>query len=184
MPLDRIVLDTPRFTLRLFSFVDTPGIMKMLTVGIGLAVHYLFDQPSELDAAVGAGALVVADTITGFLAAWRQGHERTSYRLSRVITKTFGYLSVVLIGAVAEKTFGKSLPTVQAILWLIIATEGYSILENVEKMGLGRFKALRSILGKVMETETPKAADDAQGEAQAPNEAQAVNNVEQVNENV
>jgi toxin secretion/phage lysis holin len=154
MPIERLIQDSPVAVARLFSSEADSGIFfKIAGATLGVALHYLFDQPSEVDAATGAFILLVADTITGFAAAVKLKKPRTSLKLSRVISKLFGYLAVVAVATVVENTITKAanIPIVDGVLWLIIATEGFSILENVERMGLGRFKSLRLILGKVMD---------------------------------
>ena len=148
--MDRLIKDAPEFIRSMFSFIDGGGLLKIAAVTFAIISHYLFDKPSEQSAAIGAGVLVLMDSVTGYLAAWRRKQARTSHKLGRVITKSFGYLAVITIAAVCEDTFSNALPIVDGVLWLIIATEGYSILENVERMGLGRFAFLRSILGKVL----------------------------------
>lgn len=152
--MDRIIEDLPHWLHKLAAFqAGWGGFLKVVIAASGLVYQYFVAGPNTVDAAVGAGILVIFDTLTGFMAAVAQKRRRTSRRLSRVITKTFGYLAVVVVAAVAQKTIakGSTLPLVDLVLWLVIATEGYSVLENVEKMGLGRFKALRKLLGKVVE---------------------------------
>lgn len=138
-------------SMKVFSFQTfIAGAVKTLAVILGVALGYLFDQQAELDSAIGAGILLIFDTLTGFAAAVVAKEVRTSRKMARVLTKSFGYLAVIIVAAVAEKTIGfkHDAPIVTGILWLIIATEGYSILENVEKMGVGKFTALRKLLGK------------------------------------
>lgn len=171
--MERILRDFPYWTKNLLAWQDGFGIAK-LAVAIGGAIAgYILDGPGKTDAAIGAGIVVTLDTITGYMAAVIRKRRRSSYALSRVVSKTAGYMSVVVLAAVMEKvfpgggafslSFGETniaLSPVGGVLWLIIAVEGYSILENVEKMGLGRFKFLRRILGKVIDQAEEDENDD------------------------
>lgn len=140
---------------KLFAFQDSLGIAKVLAVAIGTVVGYLFDQDAETSAALGVGILIVVDTITGVMVAFKRRKARSSYAFGRILTKSFGYLAVACVAAVCEKTVFKSngVPIVVPVLYLILATEGISILENVQKLGLGKFGALRRILGDVVEAD-------------------------------
>ena len=140
---------------KLFAFQDGEGIFKVLAAVLGVLIGYLFDQEAETSAVLGVGILVVCDTITGIMVAFKKKKARSSYAFGRILTKSFGYLAVSAVGAVCEKTVFKSngVPIVVPILYLILATEGISILENVQKLGLGKFGALRRILGEVVEAD-------------------------------
>jgi len=163
--MDRIVRDYPYWMHSLVAWQDGWGLVKVAAVFFGAISGYVLDGPGTADAALGAAILILLDTVTGYLAAVVKKRPRTSVVLGRVLTKTFGYMSVVVVAAVLEQVFPGSgaftvtvgenaipLSLVGGVLWLIIAVEGYSILENVEEMGLGRFRFLRRILGKALET--------------------------------
>ena len=149
--MDRIFKDTPWVVSKLFSFVDGFGLLKLLSAGIGVTLGYLFRGQTEMESAIGAFVLIVVDTATGWAAAMKNKRPRTSAKLSRIITKLFGYLAVIAVASVVEQNILRGAPVVNGTLWIIIATEGYSIMENVERIGLGRFEILRRILGKVIE---------------------------------
>ncbi|MEQ1761602.1 MAG: phage holin family protein [Pyrinomonadaceae bacterium] len=150
--MDRIVSDTPHFMTSLFAVEEGTGVIKVAIVAFGMASTYLFDSPSEIQNALGAGLLVLVDTITGIMVAVKKRKPRSSAKLSRVLTKLFGYLSVVAVAAVCSKAVpGLTLPIVDAVLWLVIATEGLSILENADALGLGRFAVLKKLLGTFSE---------------------------------
>ena len=163
--MDRIVRDFPYWLKGLVAWQDGYGVVKGVVMVAGALAGYLFDGPGKVDAAVGAVIVVALDTITGYLAAVIRKRRRSSYALSRVVSKVAGYMSVVVLAAVLEKVFPDggaftiafgdnkiALSPVGGVLWLIIAVEGYSILENVEKIGCGRFKFLRRLLGKVIDS--------------------------------
>lgn len=151
--MDRITTDLPGRLLKLLSFNDSAGIVKGIASVLGIVAGYVFDGDAARSAAIGVCILVILDTVTGFWAAVVQGVPRTSAKIARVLSKVFGYAAVTGVAAVSANTIAKGLntPIVTGVLWLIIATEGLSILENAEKMGLAHFGFLRSILGKVIQ---------------------------------
>jgi len=151
------IKDAPYFVHNLFSFIDGAGIAKAVTVGLGLSIQYLFGNQTEIDAVYGAAILVVVDSFTGIAVAFKTQTPRTSQRLGRVLTKIFGYLAVIIVAAVTKRAMGPvaTIPLVNAVLWLIIATEGLSILENVDQLGVGKFPVLGKILSSVLESKKP-----------------------------
>ena len=155
--MDRIVNDFGHWLGRLFDFSDNSiGLLKLAAVSFGVFTSYVLKGEPEMDAFVGASCLVLVDTMSGYWAAVVAKEPRPSKKLARVVTKVVGYLCVVIVASVAEHTVAKTVPVVVGCCWLMIATEGYSILENVEKTGLGRFRALRKILGRVIEDDKEK----------------------------
>ena len=133
--------------------------IKGLLVGIGAAMYYVFPGEQLRSAAIAAFILILLDTVTGIAAAVAKGQPRSSKRFARVVTKLLGYMSVCVAAAIVEKTImrGAGLPITLAALWLIIATEGLSIIENVEAISGGRFRWLRAILGKVVQADREQA---------------------------
>lgn len=150
--MERVLTEFPSIVKGMFGLGDTRNeqLLKLVTAASAWVISYYVPHESSAKAATGLGLVIVADTIAGWTAACIQGVERDSRKLSRVISKSFAYLSVVTLAAVVQNTISKDTPIVTVILWIGIANEGYSILEKVEKMGLGRFAVLRKILGKVI----------------------------------
>lgn len=130
---------------------DWTGYLKLAALALGIAFGYLFDTEAKFDAALGAFILMLLDTVTGIMCAFKEGTPRTSARFSRVLVKTFEYLAVITVAAIVERVIFPAIPLVVGALCLIIATEGTSILENVEKLGGGRFRGLKKVLGRVIE---------------------------------
>jgi phage-related holin len=141
---------------------DAPfaALVKGLAFVGGFISAYVLDQEAERSAAVGACVVVLLDLVTGIGAAIHQGKPVTSRCFRRTVTKALGYFAVVILAAVIEVTITKSTqaPLVVGILWLVIAAEGLSVLENIRRMGIKvRFNALRRVLdGVVAEGEPEK----------------------------
>lgn len=134
----------------LVAFHGNGGVLKAVTVLFMAVEAYLFPSDALKQAAVAAGILVVLDTATGTLAAFVTSTPRSSAKFARALTKVFAYLAVCTVAAAAEKTFGQGsgLPVTMGVLWLIVATEGLSVIENAERITGGKFRVLRAVLGK------------------------------------
>lgn len=156
----RFAKDVPDRLFNLMNFLDGAGAIKLGSAVLGACLGYVLPGESERNSAIGAGVLVLFDTITGIIAAKKRKKEIKSGLLGRVLTKVFVYFSVAIVAAVAQATVASgSLPIIVPVLWLIIATEGYSILENVEKAGFRRFSFLRRLLGRVIESDKEDSPD-------------------------
>lgn len=149
----RPISDVHDYLVKLFAFQDGPGLLKLLAGVFGAATGYFFDQPAETSAVTGVGVLLLFDLITGIMAAIKQKRAVSSIAFSRTLTKVFGYLAVVAVAGVIEKTILESVkaPIMVGVLWVMIATEGLSILENVRKCGVRGFGFLENILDGVKE---------------------------------
>lgn len=150
----RLFTEWPRYVKMLFS--DDSSVWVSVLKGASLVMvaigGYLFPTEVLRQAAVAAFICVCLDAATGVTAAVVEKKPRTSQSAVRTIIKLFAYLSVCAVASVTERTLlaGSGMSIIMGVLWLIIATEGLSILENVERIGQGRFKHLRSLLGKVL----------------------------------
>lgn len=145
----------------LFSFSDGAGIVKAILLALVMAVNYLLPTSTLQTATIAASALVLLDTLTGIMAAYAEGKPRSSVAFGRVIAKSFAYFSVVIVAAVVERVILKEtgLSVTLGVLFLIIAREGISILENVERISGGRFRVLRSLLGRVLDDDEEAAKE-------------------------
>jgi phage-related holin len=138
---------------------------KALTAFFAVVLEYLFPLQVLRDAAIAAGVLIILDTATGFWASVVTKKQITSAKLSRVLTKMFGYGAVVVVFAV----LGHSVPgldgtqtfSVTLVLVFVTLTEGISILENVGRMGL---KVPRFLRDQLREQLGHLAARDSQSE--------------------
>mgnify|MGYP001292081496 CR=1 FL=1 len=144
----RSIADLYGYLVKLFAFQDSGGNVKIASGFLGVVIGYLFDRPAELSALIGVGILMVTDLVTGVMAAFKEKRAVTSVALSRTLTKLFGYVSVLIVIGVAERTILESFqgPFMTGSLYVMIATEGLSILENVHTCGIRGFGWVGTIL--------------------------------------
>jgi len=97
------------------------------------------------------GVLVVADLITGVLAARKRGDKITSAGLGRTVTKTTVYLTAVCLGFLVEKYMIDSiLPISKLVSGIIGVVELKSLMENLNSIhGSDLFKSIIEKLGSV-----------------------------------
>jgi hypothetical protein len=100
------------------------------------------------------GVLVVADLITGVLAARKRGDKITSAglrQLLRTVTKTTVYLTAVCLGFLVEKYMIDSiLPISKLVSGIIGVVELKSLMENLNSIhGSDLFKSIIEKLGSV-----------------------------------
>ena len=87
------------------------------------------------------GFFVVADTITGVMAALKTGEEITSKRFRAVIPKYVVYGVGVLVAHVLQRQFFPDFPAMKIIAGLVAYSELMSIDENINKItGVSLFK--------------------------------------------
>jgi toxin secretion/phage lysis holin len=141
------------YSLKLFALQDGDGALKVIGAMIGAAFGYVFNEPAENSSAIGVGVLLVFDLVTGVMAAIKQKKAVTSIAFSRTLNKVFGYLAILAVAGVVERTILESVraPIMVGVLWMMIAREGLSIIENTRKCGLTGFGFLENILDGVKE---------------------------------
>lgn len=118
---------------------------------IGTAFQYVLPESGMREMAAGAFAFVVLDTLTGIVGAAVSGKAITSAGVARFFVKIFGYSCCILVCSLTARYV---LPGVgdaktwliNLILWVVLLTEGVSILENVQKMGLKLPKWIAGLL--------------------------------------
>ena len=87
------------------------------------------------------GFFIVADTITGVIAALKRGEEFSSKRFRDVISKFMVYGVAVLVAHVLQMQFFPEFPAMKIIAGLIAYTELMSIDENIYSItGVSLFK--------------------------------------------
>lgn len=98
---------------------------------------------------IAVGALVAADLVFGLISAYKQKIPITSSGIRRTVTKSFIYLSSVMLGYVAEHyLMGDILAISKLIAGTIGIVEIKSILESADIINGGSlFKAIVSKLG-------------------------------------
>jgi hypothetical protein len=97
------------------------------------------------------GVLVIADLITGVIAAHKRGQQITSAGLRRTVTKTTVYLSAVCLGFLVEKYMIDSiLPISKLVSGIIGVVELKSLMENLNTIhGSDLFKSIIDRLGSI-----------------------------------
>jgi hypothetical protein len=97
------------------------------------------------------GVLVIADLITGVIAAHKKGEQITSAGLRRTVTKTTVYLSAVCLGFLVEKYMIDSiLPISKLVSGIIGVVELKSLMENLNTIhGSDLFKSIIDKLGSI-----------------------------------
>jgi predicted membrane-bound spermidine synthase len=95
------------------------------------------------------GFLIVFDTITGVIAAYRSGQEIRSSGFSRVIVKLFVYQGLIMSGFLMETLIlpELGLPIVKLLAGVIGLTEFKSLIENIEKITGVDLLKIKKILG-------------------------------------
>jgi phage-related holin len=87
------------------------------------------------------GFFVMADTLTGMMAAIKNGEEITSKRFRAVFPKFVVYGVGVLVAHVLQKQFFPDFPAMKIIAGLVAYSELMSIDENIHKItGVSLFK--------------------------------------------
>lgn len=101
-----------------------------------------------------AMVLILADLITGILAARKKGESITSAGLRRTVTKVAVYLAAICLGFLVEKyMLSDLLPVSKIVSALIGAVEAKSIFENLDVLnGSSIFKSLIEKLGSINDT--------------------------------
>lgn len=121
------------------AFASTPSLKAAAGIAGGIAAFFFPTETLE-NLAIGAGALVLADTVTGVWAAYQSGQPIRSSKFARLISKVVGYGGAFLVARVVERNTPSTTeiePVLSAaLLSAVIATEGWSVLENARKMGL------------------------------------------------
>lgn len=77
------------------------------------------------------GFLVVADLITGVIAAKKRKEKITSFGLRHSVTKSLAYLGTIVVAYVAETFLVPDLPIVKVVTSMIGITEIQSFFENM-----------------------------------------------------
>jgi phage-related holin len=79
------------------------------------------------------GVLVLADFVTGLMAAWKKREPITSANMRRTITKMFIFQTTVISAYLIERYMLEgALPVTKLVSAVVGITEGKSIIENAE----------------------------------------------------
>lgn len=115
-------------------------IRHYFTLTIGwLIIYFLPIVPFILI----VGFFVLADTITGIIAAHHRGEEITSKRFRSVVSKYIVYGVAVCVAHVIQRQFFYDFPAMKLISGLIAYSELLSIDENIKDItGFSFFKTI------------------------------------------
>jgi len=120
-------------------FASAP-LAKALAAAVAAVVAFFFPSQVLRDLALGSFVFICLDTLTGVMASYSGGVPISSAKFSRLLTKLVGYSVVIVVTTFAAKLlpqFGELAPAASAaVLSVVVVTEGLSILENLDKMGL------------------------------------------------
>lgn len=83
---------------------------------------------------IAVSVLVIADMITGVLAARKEGKRITSSGFKKTISKTLAYQSAIVVSFVIETYLMEGIPAVKVVAALIALTEGKSFFENLHRI--------------------------------------------------
>ena len=120
--------------------------MKDWAVNLTLALLAVFAPAGGMMAT--ALLLVMADLVTGLLAARKQKKRITSSGLQRTVVKTFVYETAIILGFLTEVyLLNHSMPISNMIAGLIGLTELKSCLENIDIIGGNGL--LKQVIGKL-----------------------------------
>lgn len=128
---------------------------KWIAAAAFTALQFVLPESGMRELAGVTLLFVVLDTATGIAASIISGNRITSARMSRFFVKILGYASVLFVCSMAaryalptggENSFDVRTVLVNVLLWVILLTEGISILENVQRMGIKLPPFLSNIL--------------------------------------
>lgn len=128
----------------------------MKTIGTWLTALYALFAPIHA-AAVCAFVLVLADLITGLIAAYKRGEPITSSGLKTTVIKLAVYEAAILLAFLAQTYLtGSVLPICNLATAVIGLTEMKSVLENLDSISGGSFfKILIDKVSKSKDTLNP-----------------------------
>ena len=145
--------------------------MRSWLISVALAAVALFAPAKELF--IATGILIIADLITGLMAAHKQGRPITSAGLRRTVSKFLIYnISVGCAFLVQKYMMGDLVPVSNIVSSAIGLTELKSILENVDRIRGGSLvKEILSKLGSINDSGTTQQA--TQNSAQPSNKPES-----------
>lgn len=124
-------------------------VQKTVIAGFVAVAAYFLPGLNSRELFIWAMSFIMLDTITGVWASYKTGIPIESMRFSRLIEKTKAYLVLVIVaagaGRLADMTNNSGDLVVSFGLGFVIATEGLSILENLNRIGIARIPALERI---------------------------------------
>lgn len=105
---------------------------KSIKISFSLLVSFLAHSVVPIAGFIVTGSiLVVADLVTGIIAAQKKKEPIHSNGLRRTVTKIVSYMAAVLLGHIVQQVYLPSVPIVYAISLYIALIEFKSNLENL-----------------------------------------------------
>jgi phage-related holin len=127
----------PKFMLA--GITDESWLKVLIGLSTGL-LNYLLPTSATQQMVMAAAILIMLDTFTGVMASESTGKAITSAKFGRVIVKFIGYAIAVSVVGLAANTVPGGKPAheflTSTLIAFIICTEGISIFENLDRMGV------------------------------------------------
>jgi phage-related holin len=140
-------------------------IFKLNVIAIALTYLFAFLSPIKWFM-IAVGFFVVADLVTGILAAKKSGKKIESKKMFRTIPKYIAYSIAIIAAHALELLFFQDFPATKMVSGLIAFIEIKSLDENLEKItGHSLFGAIIDKLNpkKDQEDDNDKSDTDAEG---------------------
>ena len=134
------------YTATLFQRIFSYGTLKLLGGVFVIILHFFFDAVNA-SAMLAVFALILMDTATGLLAAYRTKTPIVSYKILRTAIKIAVYFLLISAGYLAESTLPIKFID-ETIIGALAVTEFFSILENSARAGY-------SVAGKLIDKLKP-----------------------------
>ncbi len=116
------------------------SLTKIVAGFLGAAIGYVLPTQAVVNTLVGAVSLIAFDTVTGIAASLTHGDPLQSKRFVRLLSKCLGYFSVLAAVSITSAHIPVLIPhrevMISGFLYAIMATEGISILENADRLGV------------------------------------------------
>jgi toxin secretion/phage lysis holin len=125
--------DNISYTASLFQRIFSYSNLKLLGGAFLVVMHFFFDA-ANVAAMKALFALIIMDTLTGILAAFRRREPIQSYKILRTAIKIAVYFLLVSAGFLAERTLPIKVID-ETIIGALAVTELFSILENCARAG-------------------------------------------------
>jgi len=116
---------------RVFSYAS----LKVLAAAVLILLRFFFDSVN-VSAMEAVFALILIDTATGLLAAYKLHEPIQSFKILRTAIKVAVYFLLISSGFLAEKTLPIKVID-ETIIGALAMTELFSVLENCARAGYG-----------------------------------------------
>lgn len=144
----------------LASLLNGGAVIKWVATMLGALAGYFLPSEDLRKLAICTFAMVIFDTISGMLAAGREGDPIQSRKFGRVIAKLIAYPIAVMTATMVVDVIpgaGQLYPVAAAAaLALIFATEALSVIENLDRLGVPLPSFVRTAISKFRDEKQPK----------------------------